>query len=81
MIASPRRRHAGYVVVLDEDLCEDAARRIANTISGLKGVTAVISHYDDASIAIAEQRLLTRMSRKLLAANSRLVRYDEDAEP
>lgn len=50
-------RHAGYIVVLDEDLREDDAEQLITALKMLRGVTSVEPVTADINLTLATQRV------------------------
>jgi hypothetical protein len=62
-------RHAGYLVVLEEDVREDAAQPILDSLWMVKGVlkvTPVIG--GDSRVLLAEVRAQTEITNRVIAA-------------
>ncbi len=58
-------RHAGYIVVLDDDIREDDAEYVINAIRMIKGVGGVTPVEADAASVIARQRVITDLRNRL----------------
>jgi hypothetical protein len=58
-------RHAGYIVVLDEDIREDDAELIINAIRMVKCVQSVVPVVSDYSVHIAEERADAKWREKM----------------
>lgn len=59
-------RHAGYVVVLDEDLHEDDTEPVVSALGMIRGVLAVVPVKADISMEVAAARAESEVRRKLL---------------
>lgn len=58
-------RHAGYIVVLDEDVREDDGLHIINAIEMIKGVASVEAIDSSPQLRIAESRVNDRWRKGL----------------
>lgn len=58
-------RHAGYVVVLEEDIREDDAKAVIDALKMIKGVLTVKPIISTPEIIIATNRAKAEMARKL----------------
>lgn len=59
-------RHAGYVVVLDENIREDDAQVIIDALKMIKGVKTVVPVISTPELAIATSRQRQRVREKLI---------------
>lgn len=60
-------RHAGYVVVLDDDIREDDAQFVINALRMVKGVVAVEPVAGDHQLLIAQQRVRAEARERVVA--------------
>jgi len=60
--------HSGYIVVLEQDLKDDAAQPVLNALRQIKGVLSVTPVVADVMGGVAEMRAESRIKRKLLYA-------------
>lgn len=56
---------SGFLIVLDRDLSEEGAERVADALRMVRGVIDVQPVPADSSIAIAEMRANTKLRQKL----------------
>lgn len=61
-------RHAGYIIVLGEDIREDDAAGFINALHQLRGVVGVEPVVSDAMLAVAHVRARSEIVGKLTAS-------------
>lgn len=59
-------RHAGYIVVLDEDIREDDAEHLISALKMLRGVASVQPVTADVNLSLATERVRHEYRSKVL---------------
>ena len=59
-------RHAGYIVILSEDIREDDSEKVISALGLIKGVIGVEPVMSDYNLHIAERRIQSELGLKLL---------------